>query len=126
MGKLSDNDRERVQNFLKMAQSLYPTNQYTIIQNSKNKGFDNKYNLLSNQKLEILKSLNENDFVGIKKNDNKKYPDADMFIFIKDVTLDCYGIEEFVKLYIKAYIIDQGHMDMVIVLSFHEEGVYDD
>lgn len=48
-----------------------------------------------------------------------------MFVFQTTTELNSYGESETVTLYIKEYVIDQGNMEMVIVISFHEEGLYD-
>ena len=73
-----------------------------------------------------MQSLTEADCVEIRKNDNPRYPNADVFIFIKWVSLDSYGEPVEVNLYIKDYIIEEDNFEMIIVISFHEEGLHDD
>lgn len=65
------------------------------------------------------------DCVSIDKNDNPRYPDADVFFFVKTVDLESYGETETVTLYIKDYIIEADRMEQVIVISFHREGMHD-
>ncbi len=103
-----------------------PTNQCTFARSAKNKDFDNKYNLSHQEKIKIIKSLKPDDCIDIRKNDNRQYPEADLFVFLKPVSLDVYGESEDVMLYIKEYIIDDRNMEMLIVISFHEEGAYND
>lgn len=91
----------------------------------KNKALDYEFNLRDHDKVQILKSLTAEDCIEIRKNDNIRYPDADIFIFIKQVDLESYGYPETVKLYIKDYIIEDQQMEMVIVISFHREGMHD-
>lgn len=117
---------EKARPFLKRAKALYPTKQYTFKISEKNKLLDRKYNLRDSDKLKIMQSLTEVDCVEIRKNDNPRYPDADVFIFIKLVSLDSYGEPVEVNLYIKDYIIEEDNFEMVIVISFHEEGQHDD
>ena len=103
------------------------SNQAVHVQDKrKNKLLDRKYNLRDSDKLKIMQSLTEVDCVEIRKNDNPRYPDADVFIFIKLVSLDSYGEPVEVNLYIKDYIIEEDNFEMVIVISFHEEGQHDD
>ncbi len=46
-----------------------------------------------------------------------------MFLKITDIIV--YGEKETVKLYIKMYIRENKNFDIVIVISFHKEGVYE-
>lgn len=91
----------------------------------KNKEFDLKYNLKHKDKIEIVKSLTVDDCTDIRPNDNPRYPEADVFIFLKEKDILCYGETEAVLLYIKEYIIDQNTMEMVTVISFHESRIYE-
>lgn len=75
--------------------------------------------------MQILKSIIVDDCVDIRTNDNPRYPNSDIYIFHKAVELDVYGENKTVVLYVKEYITDEDNMEMVIVISFHEEGVYD-
>lgn len=118
-------DQERVEIFLNKASALFPTKQYTFAMSEKNKALDYEFNLRDHDKVQILKSLTAEDCIEIRKNDNIRYPDADIFIFIKQVDLESYGYPETVKLYIKDYIIEDQQMEMVIVISFHREGMHD-
>ena len=102
-----------------------PTGQCTFVLTDKNKELDKNYNLKHQEKIDIIKSLMPDDCVDIRENDNPRYPEAELFVFLKSVTLEVYGELESVMLYIKEYIIDDHNMEMLIVISFHEEGLYD-
>ena len=104
---------------------MLPTNQCIFGWSEKNKNFDYKYNLSHESKVKIIKSIGVDDCVDIRPNDNSRYPDALVFIFLKEAKLDAYGEVETVTLYIKEYIVNQNNMEMVVVISFHEEGLYD-
>ena len=95
---LNEKELIKVQAFLKRAQALYPTQQYSFSMSEKNKLFNRQYNLQNQDKLEIIKS----------------------------VEVESYGETEKIKLYIKDYIIEQDRLESVIVISFHEEGLYED
>ena len=112
--------------FLDRAKALFPTSQYTFKPSDKNRELDIEFNLRDQEKVEILKSLTAEDCIEIRQNDNVRYPDADIFIFMKQVSLESYGEEITVILYIKDYIITvPPNMEMVIVISFHREGMHD-
>lgn len=111
---------------MKKVKGLFPTGQWTIKQTEKNKDLERKYNLRHQQKEEILKSLEADDCIDILQNEKPGFPDAEMFVFLKPVLLDHYGEPVDVKLYIKEYVmLDNYNMEMLIVVSFHEEGLYD-
>ena len=119
-------EKQRIEEFLKRGRALFPTGQYIFQPTEKNKTLDRKYNLRNKDKVEIMKTLQADDCVDIKQNDNPRYPDADLFVFQKTVELESYGEKETVELYIKDYIwMCQDRMERVIILSFHEEGLYD-
>ena len=107
------------------ARALLPTGQCTFVLTDKNKELDKNYNLKHQEKIDIIKSLMPDDCVDIRENDNPRYPEAELFVFLKSGTLEVYGELESVMLYIKEYIIDDHNMEMLIVISFHEEGLYD-
>jgi len=120
-----ENTLKRINDFLVKVNSLLATNEVSIKQTDKNKRLRDKYGLRHEEILTILKSLTAADCIEIRKNDNPRYPDADIFIFIKDAELFFFGEPEIVKIYIKEYIVENKTYDQVIVISFHEEGEYD-
>lgn len=122
---LSDSDLKKVKAFIKRMRAALATGDFTIEPTIKNKAFDRKFNLRNSQKLSILKSLTENDCIAAEPNDNPRYPETDVYKFIKSEKLMVYGEAENVKLYIKAYIDDDSYYDFVLVISFHEEGMHD-
>ena len=91
---LSEPDQARVKEFLDRAKALFPTSQYTFKPSDKNRELDIQFNLRDQEKVEILKSLTAEDCIEIRQNDNVRYPDADIFIFMKQVSLESYGEEE--------------------------------
>lgn len=121
-----DDEKTQIQVFLDTVKALLPTGEYSFIPTEKNKTLDRKYNIRDKEKVEIIKSLEVSDCVEIRKNDNPRYPDADIFVFIKGVELLFYGEPEMVKLYIKEYILEDKRFETVIVISFHEEGMHDE
>ena len=123
--QLSDMERESVRVFLARVKSLLITGEYIIKPNWKNTEFDDKYALRDAQKREILKSLTVDDCIKIEDNTNARYDTATLFFFIKDVSIEAYGEVELVSLYLKMYIKETKTHDTVIVISFHEEGMYD-
>lgn len=123
--QLSDMERESVRVFLARVKSLLITGEYIIKPNWKNTEFDDKYALRDAQKRDILKSLTVDDCIKIEDNTNARYDTATLFFFIKDVSIEAYGEVELVSLYLKMYIKETKTHDTVIVISFHEEGMYD-
>lgn len=123
--QLSDMERESVRVFLARVKSLLITGEYIIKPSWKNTEFDDKYALRDTQKREILKSLTVDDCIKIEDNTNARYDTATLFFFIKDVSIEAYGEVELVSLYLKMYIKETKTHDTVIVISFHEEGMYD-
>ena len=118
-------ERESVRVFLARVKSLLITGEYIIKPSWKNTEFDDKYALRDAQKRDILKSLTVDDCIKIEDNTNARYDTATLFFFIKDVSIEAYGEVELVSLYLKMYIKETKTHDMVIVISFHEEGMYD-
>lgn len=104
---------------------LLATHQCQFSVSEKNKNFDRLFSLKDAEKINILKTITEKDCIDVTKNDNSRYADADIFVFIKSVILQKYGEEEKTQLYIKMYMVEPKDMDMVIVISFHEEGMFD-
>ena len=49
-----------------------------------------------------------------------------MYFFAKDLPVYSFGEKELISLYIKMYINIQDRYDQVVVISFHENGAYDD
>ncbi len=123
--RLSDRDRESVRVFLRRMRSLLITGEYTIKPNWKNAEFDDKYGLRDAQKKDILKSLTEDDCIKVEDNTNARYDAATLFFFIKDVSLKTYGEVESVCIYLKMYLRETKTHETIIVISFHEEGMYD-
>ena len=123
--QLSDMERESVRVFLARVKSLLITGEYIIKPSWKNTEFDDKYALRDAQKRKILKSLTVDDCIKIEDNTNARYDTATLFFFIKDVSIEAYGEVELVSLYLKMYIKETKTHDTVIVISFHEEGMYD-
>ena len=123
--QLSDLERENVQAFLARVKSLLITGEYIIKPHWKNTEFDDKYALRDTQKRAILKSLTVDDCIKIEDNTNARYDAATLYFFIKEVSIEAYGEVELVCLYIKMYIKETKTHDTVIVISFHEEGMFD-
>ena len=116
---------EKAENFLKSIKPLLYTNDYTFRQHEKNLQFDRQYNLTNKQKINIIMSLEAKDCIKIEPNNNPRYKDSEVYVFLRDETLVIYGEEDQVKLYIKMYQSELPSYNKVIVISFHQEGVFD-
>ena len=110
---------------LKRANALLVTNDFQIQMRDKNKRFERQYPLKNDQKVKILRSLKSEDCVDIAPNDNPRYPDNTVFKFIKKIEETFYGEKKEVTLYIKQYIVEKKDYELLMVISFHEEGDYD-
>ena len=77
------------------------------------------------EKLEILRSLTADDCYQIEPNNNIRYKTDDVYKFFKELELIIFGELESMKLYLKMYIRELKTHDLVIVISFHEEGMHD-
>lgn len=100
------------------------TNDCKFEVSEKNREFDKRYPLKHEQKVDIIKGLSADDCIKIGPNDNKRYTDAEIYTFTKDVIIPAYGYDEEVRLYIKMYRLPEKTYDLVVVISFHEEGLY--
>ena len=118
-------DYKKAEEFLKRIKPLLATNECQFKISLKNTAFDQQFNLRNEQKIAIIKSLTADDCFKIAPNDNLRYADSEVYQFIKCVELLVYGENEAHKLYIKMYLAEQTAFDIVIVISFHEEGEYD-
>ena len=49
-----------------------------------------------------------------------------MFVFLKDLELLSYGEKQKVRMYIKMYLNEQRDFDIVVVISFHSEGIHEE
>lgn len=121
----SNEEQGYIRNFINRVHALLPTNQCTFARSEKNNQFDYKYNLRHEDRIRIIKSIEVDDCIDICTNNNPRYSDADVFVFLKSVELNTYGETENTRLYIKEYIATQNNMEMVVVISFHEEGLHD-
>ena len=69
-------------------------------------------------------SIRPEDCVKIEPNNNPRFVDSDVYVFIKNDEIMVYGELELHKLYIKIYLREKKTYDTVIVISFHEEGLH--
>ena len=75
--------------------------------------------------MKIMKQLCPEDCIKVEPNNNPRFEQTDIFVFLKCVEILVYGESETHKLYIKIYLREQKTYDTVIVISFHEEGLHD-
>ena len=122
---LSHEELDKVEKFLKTIKAVLATKEVVFERSEKNKKFDRLYNISNDEKIEIIKSLTKDDCVKIGSNDNLNYPEAEVYVFIKAVDVYFFGEEEKIKMYIKMYLLELKEYDEVVVISFHEEGLYD-
>lgn len=122
---LSPEEYQKAETFLARIRPLLKTNDVTISQNYKNKEFDREYNLTNEEKIELLESLTAEDCTKIAPNDNPRYPDSEVFFFLKNIQVVVYGEPDDPCVYIKMYVAELPTYDKVIVISFHKEGMHD-
>lgn len=122
---LSSGDYKKAEEFIKQIRPLLSTGEFQIAPTEKNKDFDRKFSLTDWEKREIIKSLTADDCYQIEPNNNTRYKTDEVYKFFKDVELLVFGEPETAKLYLKMYIRETKTYDIVIVISFHEEGMHD-
>ena len=115
----------KAESFLLNIRGILATNDCSFQPSEKNKKFERLYPMRAEKKIEILKSLRGRDCVKIEPNNNPRYKTAEVYVFIKECKLSVYGEEQLVTLYIKMYLDERDQYELVIVISFHQEGVYD-
>lgn len=118
-------EKEKVREFLSRIKPYLKTNEYQIQVNHKNKNFDRSYPLRDKEKRQILESLTEDDCIEIENNNNPRYDNAEVFVFLKQVSIPVYGEIENIELYIKMYMKEYDRSNIVIVISFHPSGEYE-
>lgn len=110
--------------FLKRIRPLLKCGECSFSRSEKNIIFDRMFPLKHQEKVDILLSLSAEDCVKIAPNDNPRYADSQVYVFLKSLELLSYGEKEMVRLYIKMYLNEQRNFDIVIVISFHQEGMH--
>jgi len=121
----SEEDRAVIDAFLRHAKALLVTKEFKVSPTPKNKAFQNKYLLRSEDQVALLRALTVEDCIEFGPNNNPRYPDSTVFKFIKDADLFYFGEPETVSVYIKEYIVDEGRFEVICVISLHEEGLHD-
>jgi len=121
---LSETDFVRVKKFLTKIKPLLASNECTFQISEKNKDFDRQFSLRDAEKINIIKSLTPEDCVKVDPNDNPRFAESEVYVFIKCVEIIVFGESELHKLYIKIYLSEKKTYDTVIVISFHEEGMH--
>lgn len=122
---LSDTDFNKVKDFLAKIKPLLAVNECHFQPSEKNRDFDRQCPLRHEEKVKIIKSLTPEDCVKVEPNNNPRFEETDIFVFIKCVEITVFGETEPHKLYIKIYLREHKKYDNVIVISFHEEGLHD-
>lgn len=107
-------------NYLSSVKSLIKENKNNLIvslNREKNTNFINKYGLKKNRIIEIIDSLDKDDFEDKVMNRHTDYSDEVLYIFSKTFNLtDSNGKLNTVEIYIKFNLTDKK----VILISFHE------
>lgn len=116
---------EKADAFLKKIRGLLATNECIFKPSEKNRAFSIRFPLRHEEKVKIIKKLSGRDCIKIAPNDNPRYEKAEVFAFCKEVELLSFGEAETVELYIKMYLNEGEKQTVVVVISFHEEGMYD-
>lgn len=118
--RLSEDQYANAKEFLKKCKPYLRSNDCEFRPSEKNLDFDRRARLTHEEKVRIIETLTADDCVKIEKNNNPNYPDAMVYVFIVEVELD-----DVVKLYIKMYLLEEKNYAIVIVISFHNEGVFE-
>lgn len=121
---LSREEIEKARLFLKKIKPILATNECIFRQSEKNREFDRCCPIMHEEKVNIIKSLEEHDCIKIEPNNNPRYTDSEVYVFSKDCKLFIYGEEEILTLYIKMYVQESSNYDVVIGISFHQEGMH--
>lgn len=122
---LSPQDYKKVEAFLAKIRPLLKTNDVTIEPTSKNKQFEREFNMRDAEKIKVLETLTADDCTKIEPNNNPRYPNSEVFFFLKNIKVVVYGEIENPLVYIKMYVAELSMNDCVIVISFHKEGMHD-
>lgn len=122
---LTPEDYKKAEAFIKTIKPLLSTGNFQIEKTEKNIMFDRQFSLTHQDKCEILKSLTADDCYNIEPNKNSRYPTSEVYKFFKEIELTVFGENETTKLYLKMYVKESKTYDMVIVISFHEEGLHE-
>ena len=104
---------------------LLKTNDVKIEPTPKNKQFDREINMRHADKIKVLETLTADDCTKIEPNNNSRYPNSEVFFFLKNIKVIVYGEIENPLVYIKMYVAELSMNDCVIVISFHKEGMHD-
>lgn len=118
--------KRKAETFLNRIRPLLKTGECTFAVREKNRQFDRLFPLKHQEKIAILLSLSKDDCVKIEPNDNSRYKACDVFVFLKDLELLSYGEKQKVRMYIKMYLNEQRNFDIVVVISFHSEGIHEE
>lgn len=105
---LSETEFIKVREFLTKIKPLLATNECTFQMSGKNKDFDRQFSLRDDEKIIIIKSLTPEDCVKVEPNNNSRYADADVYVFIRCVEIVVFGEKEPHKLYIKIYLREKN------------------
>ena len=122
---LSSAEQKKAEDFIRKIKPLLSMGEFQIEPTEKNKIFNRQFPLTDQQKREILKSLTADDCYWIGPNDNPRYKTDEVYKFFKDIEVVVFGEPDTTKLYLKMYIKESKTYDMVIVISFHGEGMHD-
>ena len=118
-------DIEKARSFLTRIKPVLLTKECVFKQSEKNILFDRYHPLIHEEKIDIIKALVAEDCVKIEPNNNPRYAESEVYVFIKTLTLNTFGEEELITLYIKMYLSEKRNYDIVIVISFHLAGMHD-
>lgn len=122
---LTPEDYKKAEAFIKRIKPLLSTGDFQIEKTEKNIMFDRQFSLTHQDKCEILKSLIADDCYKIEPNNNSRYQASEVYKFFREIELTVFGENETTRLYLKMYVKESKAYDMVIVISFHEEGLHE-
>ena len=116
--KYLNDTKQEIGEFLGKFKILVKNKKFIIPQNDKrldNRKFIQKYHLNLKKQMQMLLEIQVTDFC--YSVDSDKNTGERLYIFLKDYTLDNWGILEKVSVYIKIVIKSE---DYTVIISFHE------
>lgn len=116
--------RKKAEEFLNRIEGLLEEKAYTFAKSFKNQDFLLSHPLTQDDRGRIIKQLTAEDCIRIAPNDNPRYPEAEIYAFIREVDFSVFGEDAHEKLYIKMYLREIKDRGIVVVISFHEEGQF--
>lgn len=122
--KYTDFTVEHIKKYLDAFRKLVLSGGYSISKNEnrqENLDFIETYKIDTKKEIEILLSIQYEDFCYAVDNEKKAYSHERLYVFCKEYDLDNWGTPERVEIYIKSNILQTSRGDdFLVVVSFHK------